>query len=177
MAAELDTIDIVANIFSQATKKTLDKSTKKIIKYSKTIQAIPKVSLKPEIGCFVLFNGDYNGLVVMNFSAGAAMELYTSYMTSMGLPASELAKDYTSNEVVDTMGEMTNQIMGRSMRMVESKFDLSSFFGQPKSLALASAITLTPDLDYQDNRRICFTIGANKFYMELALEKVKFIGM
>lgn len=177
MAAELETIDIVANIFSQATKKTLDKGTKKTIKYSKTIQAIPKVSLKPEIGCFVLFNGDYNGLVVMNFSAAAAMDLYTSYMTSMGLPESELAKDYTSNEVVDTMGEMTNQIMGRSMRMVESKYYLSSFFGQPKSLALTSAITLTPDLDYQDNRRISFTIGTNKFYMELALERVKFIEM
>ena len=177
MAAELDTIDIVANIFSQATKKTLDKSTKKIIKYSKTILAIPKVSLKPKIGCFVLFNGDYNGLVIMNFTSAAAMDLYTSYMISMGLPESELAKDYTSNEVVDTMGEMTNQIMGRSMRMVESKYDLSSCFGQPKSLALTSAITLTPDLDYQDNRRISFSIGTNKFYMELALEKVKFIGM
>lgn len=177
MAAELETIDIVANIFSQATKKTLDKGTKKTIKYSKTIQAIPKVSLKPEIGCFVVFSGDYNGLVVMNFSAAAAMDLYISYMTSMGLPENELAKDYTSNEVVDTMGEMTNQIMGRSMRMVESKYDLSSFFGQPKSLALTSAITLTPDLDYQDNRRISFTIGTNKFYMELALEKVKFINI
>jgi len=177
MTEELETIDLVANIFSQATKKTLDKGTKKTIKYSKTIQAIPKVSLKPEIGCFVLFNGDYNGLVVMNFSAAAAMDLYTSYMTSMGLPESELAKDYTSNEVVDTMGEMTNQIMGRSMSMVESKFDLSSFFGQPKSLSLTSAITLTPDLNYQDNRRISFAIGTHKFYMELALEKVKFISI
>jgi len=177
MTEELETIDLVANIFSQATKKTLDKGTKKTIKYSKTILAIPKVSLKPEIGCFVLFNGDYNGLVVMNFSAAAAMDLYTSYMTSMGLPESELAKDYTSNEVVDTMGEMTNQIMGRSMSMVESKFDLSSFFGQPKSLSLTSAITLTPDLNYQDNRRISFAIGTHKFYMELALEKVKFISI
>ena len=147
------------------------------IKYSKTIQAVPKVRLKPEIGCFVLFNGDYNGLVVMNFSAEAAMDLYTSYMTSMGLPESELAKDFTSNEVVDTMGEMTNQIMGRSMRMVESKYDLSSFFGQPKALALNSALTLVPDLDFQDSRRISFSIGTNKFYMELALERVSFIEM
>jgi CheY-specific phosphatase CheX len=177
MTEELETIDIVAKIFSQAVKKTLDKSTKKTIKYSKTIQSIPKVSLKPDIGCFVLFNGDYNGLVVMNFSSDAAMDLYTSYMTSMGLPESELAKSSTSNEVVDTIGEMTNQIMGRSVRMVENKYDLSSFFGQPKSLALSSAITLTPDLDYQDNRRISFSIGTNKFYMEVALEKTKFINV
>lgn len=177
MAGEIATIDIVANIFSQATKKTLEKGTNKTIKYSKTLLSIPKVSLKPEIGCFVLFNGDYNGLVVMNFSSGAAMDLYTSYMTAMGLPENELAKDSTSNEVVDTIGEMTNQIMGRCVRMVESKYDLSSFFGQPKSLALTSAITLTPDLDYQDNRRIAFSIGSNRFYMELALEKVQFVAM
>ena len=77
------------------------------------------MSLRPEIGCFVQFNGDYSGLVVVNFSAGAAMDLYRSYMLVMGMPESELAKDATSAEVVDTMGEMTNQFMGKAMQMVE----------------------------------------------------------
>ena len=74
MAAEPETIDLMANIFSQAIKKTLEKSTKKTIRYSTTFQSVPRVSLQPEIGCFVLFSGDYSGLVVMNFSAAAAME-------------------------------------------------------------------------------------------------------
>ncbi len=171
------TIDEVAVIFCGAVKKTLEKSTQKTIKFSSTFQSIAMVKLKPEVGCFVPFSGDYNGLVVMNFSAGAAMDLYTSYMTSMGLPENELSRECTSNDVVDTMGEMTNQIMGKAMQMVESRYDLTSFFGQPKALALNSSITLTPDLDYRDNRRIVFSIGTNRFYMEMALEQTEFIVM
>lgn len=176
MADEPETIDVIANIFSQAIKKTLEKSTRKIIKYSPTFQAIPRVSLKPEIGCFVLFSGDYAGLAVLNFSADAAMDLYRSYMVNMGLPEGELAREYTSNEVIDTMGEMTNQILGRAMSMVESRFELTANCGQPKALALNNAITLTPEMDYQTNRRVSFSVGTNRFHMELAMEQTRFVA-
>ena len=175
MSDEPETIDIVANIFSQAIKKTLEKSTKKTIKYSSTFQAIPRVSLKPAIGCFVMFSGDYSGLVVMNFTAEAAMDLYRSYMTNMGLPESDLVRECTSNDVIDTMGEMTNQVMGRALSMVENKFELTSNCGQPKALALSNAITLTPEMDYQTNRRVSFSLGTNRFHMELALEQTRFV--
>ncbi len=177
MAQEKKTIDKVAEIFCQAVKKTIDKSTKKSIKFSKTIQVIPEVCLKPDIGCFVQFTGDYGGLAILNFSAEAAMELYRSYMIAMGLPEESLAKEFTSAEVVDTIGEMTNQIMGKSMQMVESKFDLTSYIGQPKALALNNAITLTPDLDYQDSRRLVFNMDTHRFVMEMALEQTEFVSM
>ncbi|MFP3983230.1 MAG: DUF3334 family protein [Desulfurivibrionaceae bacterium] len=170
------TIDIMAGIFSQATKKILEKSTGMKITYSSTLQKIPKVRLCPDIGCFVQFSGDYAGLVVMNYNSSAAMTIYKNYMTTMGLPESELARESTSNEVVDTIGEITNQIMGRAMYLVESKYQLSSYFGQPKALALNSAITLSPDMDYQDNRRISFAVDTYKFYMEIALEQTEFIS-
>jgi len=177
MSEQTATIDIIASLFCQATKKTLDKSTRKNLKYSHTLQSIPKVSLRPELGCFVQFSGDYNGLVVINFSADAAMELYRSYMLNMGMPENELARDCTSAEVVDTMGEMTNQIMGRSLRMVESKFDLVAAMGQPKAIALNSAITLTPDSEFQENRRMSFSLETHRFAMELAMERTEFIIM
>ncbi|MCP4116387.1 MAG: DUF3334 family protein [Desulfobacteraceae bacterium] len=169
------TIDVVANAFGQAIKRTLEKGTNRKISYSKTFQAIPRVRLQPEVGCFVPFSGDYNGLVVMNFSSAAAMDLYSSYMGAMGLPESELAKEHTSNEVIDTMGEMTNQVMGRAMGMIKSKFDLTSFCGQPKALALNSSITLTPDMENQENRRVSFSVGFSSFQMEIAMEQTEFV--
>ena len=105
------------------------------------------------------------------------MDIYRNYMTIMGLPEDALARDATSNEVVDTMGEMTNQITGQAMSMVENKFDLSSNFGQPKALALTSAITLTPDTGFNHNRRITFSIEGQRFHMELAMEQTEFISM
>ncbi|MEA1933098.1 MAG: chemotaxis protein CheX [Thermodesulfobacteriota bacterium] len=177
METRVPTIDFISGIFCQATKKTLEKSTKKLIKYSDTIQSIPKISLKPELGCFVQFSGDYNGLIVMNLSAKAAMDIYRNYMITMGLPEDDLAKNFTSSEVVDTMGEITNQVMGRAMRMIESKYDLCASFGQPKSLALNNAITLTPEQRYSDNRRMVFAIGTDRFTIELSMEKTEFISL
>ena len=171
------TIDLVARLFCQATKKTVDKSTGKNLKFAATLQDIPKVSLKPDIGCFVQFSGDYNGLVIMNFTADAAMELYRSYMLTMGMPEGDLATECTSAEVVDTIGEMTNQIMGRALRMVESNYELTSYMGQPKAIALNSAIVLTPESEYQVSRRISFSLESHRFYMELSLERTEFIPM
>ena len=177
METPVPTIDVISSFFCQATKKTLEKGTKKTVKYSDTIQAIPKISLKPALGCFVQFNGDYNGLIVMNFTANAAMEIYRNYMITMGLPEADLAKNFTSSEVVDTMGEMVNQVMGRAVRMIESKYDLSVSFGQPKALALNNSITLTPELKYSDNRRMVFAIGTERFTIELSMEKTEFISL
>jgi CheY-specific phosphatase CheX len=171
------TIDVFAVHFCDAVKQVLQKGTKQKIKYSQTVQIIPKVSLRPSVGCFVQFTGDYNGLSVMNFSSAATMVIYKNYMIAMGMPENELAKDFTSKEVEDTMGEITNQIMGKAVRLIETKFNLSSFFGQPKALSLNSPITLSPDSFYPDNRRLTFSIATERFYMEVAMEQSKIANL
>ncbi len=171
------TIDRLSLLLCKSVKHVLESSTKKAIQYSTTIQQIPKITMKPEVGCFVQFTGDYSGLVVLNLSAEAAVEIYRSYMLTMGMPEDELAKDFTSSDVADTIGEITNQIMGLFMRTVEDKYNLSSFCGQPKALALNNAITLTIDADYINNRRVVFKLGGDKFHMELAMEQTEFIPM
>lgn len=179
-------IDQVAMAFCLATKNTLEKGIGKEVTYVKTIQSIPRVSIRPDIGCFVQFSGDYNGLVALTFSDKAALYLYRNYMLTMGLAADDLVDDATSAEVVDTIGEITNQIMGRAMRMVEAKYDLNSYFGQPKALALNNGISLVPEASSSntmtseesstfDNRRIVFRLEDARFYLEIAMERIEFI--
>lgn len=180
-------IDQVAQAFCLATKNTLEKGTGKTVNFVKTIQSIPRVSIRPDIGCFVQFSGDYNGLVALTFSAAAALHIYRNYMITMGLPPEELVNDSTSAEVADTLGEITNQIMGRAMRMVEAKFDLNSYFGQPKALSLNNGISLVPEASNTntmtsdedsvfDNRRIVFKLeDGSRFYLEIAMERIEFI--
>lgn len=179
MEERVSTIDIISGIFSEAVKSVIEMSTHKNITYSSTLQKIPKVCLRPEIGCFVQFNGDYNGLVIMNFSAESAMTIYTSSMVALGIPEDECAKNFTSSEVADSIGELVNQIMGQSMRRVQEKYDLASSCGQPKALALNSAIILSIDsgYEYRDNRRIVFSLDkSSRFYMELTMEQTEFIA-
>jgi CheY-specific phosphatase CheX len=175
MSDKQKTIDTIAGILCKSVKKVLEANTLKKIDYSRTIQSIPKISIKPDIGCFIQVSGDYNGLLVFNFSGDAAVKIYRSYMLSMGMPEDELAMDFTSNEVIDSVGEIINQIMGELMRTIEDKYDLGAYSGQPKVLALNSSITLTIDADYRDNRRVSFNIENNRFQIEMAMEQTEFI--
>jgi hypothetical protein len=98
-------------------------------------------------------------------------------MVNMGLPEEELANDYTSVEVPDSLGEMVNQIMGKLTKLIEDRYELSTLCGQPKALALNSEIILTIDADYKENRRITFAVDKHKFYFELAMESTQFMRL
>ena len=177
MKSQYKTIDHLSGLLCKAVERVLNACTQKQINYSPTIQSIPKITMKPDVGCFVTLSGDYHGLLVMNFSGDAAMAIYKNYMLSMGLPENELSSHFTSNEVTDSIGEIVNQIMGEFMRLIAEEFFLVAFCGQPKVLALNSAITLTIDSDYRDNRRISFSIDHDRFQVELALEQTEFITL
>jgi CheY-specific phosphatase CheX len=175
MSEPILSIDEISKIFLATTQKTLETSTQQEITYSSTIQRIPKVSMKPDVTCFVQFDGDYIGLVIMNFSAEAAYEIYEKYMLAMGIPKEELSTSIKAAEVTDSIGEITNQIMGQVVKDVGETYDLNALFGQPKALTLNSAITLVIDADYAENRRLSFKIGNYSFRIEIAMEHTEFI--
>lgn len=171
---EAPTIDLIAAVLSEAVSHVLEISTGKTISCAETLQTIPKLIMRPDISCFVQLSGDFNGLIVFNFSDQTAVKLYRSYMISMGIPEVNLVKDFTSNEVTDSIGEIFNQVVGDFTRLIETEFGLSILRGQPKVLALTSAITLTIDADYHENRRIAFSIDNDRFQAEVALEQTQF---
>jgi len=175
MSEPMVSIDEISKIFLETAQHTLETSTNREVAYSSTIQKTPKISMKPDLTSFVQFNGDYNGLVVINFSADAAFEIYKSYMNAMGMPKDELAKTVASPEVSDAIGEITNQIMGQVIKDVEEKYNLNAVFGQPKALTLNSSITLVINSDYREHRRLSFKIGNYSFRIELAMEHTEFI--
>ncbi len=175
MSEIIISIDEISKIFLKNAQKTLATLTRQEITFSRTIQKTPKVSMKPDLTSFVQFNGDYNGLVVINFSADAALEIYNSYMKAMGMPKEELVSTISSPEVTDTIGEITNQMMGQLTKEIEEAYQLNADFGQPKALTLNSSITLVIDSDYGENRRLSFKIGNYTFRIEIAMEHTEFI--
>ncbi len=76
----------------QSVSGVLTSATSSQIHYSAMVQKINKTSLKPDFGCFVLFDGGFTGLVVINFTAKAALEIYTNYMRNMGMPEEETGR-------------------------------------------------------------------------------------
>lgn len=177
MSDAITSIDEISKVLLNTAQQTLETLTKQDVQYANTIQRTPKVSMKPDLTCFVQFNGDYNGLLVINFTDDAAFEIYKSYMKVMGMPKEELAHTISAPEVADTIGEITNQIMGRLTKDIEEKYQLNAEFGQPKALTLNSSITLVIDSDYGENRRLSFAIGNYSFRIEIAMEHTEFISI
>ncbi|WP_256080231.1 DUF3334 family protein [Massilia sp. YIM B04103] len=173
------TEDLLASLCTSVTR-VLNVATQSKINYSAMVQRITKIGLKPDIGCFVLFDGGFTGLVVLNFAADTAMEIYERYMLHMGMPKSELAGSYTSDEVANIMGELMNQIVGDFTGKVRRELQTNITQNQPKMLVLTKQVMLNVDtpLDRPEMRRVSFfTEKNNIFYLELAIDRTEFIKL
>jgi CheY-specific phosphatase CheX len=173
------TDDLLTSLCDSVTK-VLTVATQSQIHYSGMVQRIAKTCLKPDIGCFVLFDGGFSGLVVINFSAQTAMELYESYMLSMNMPKEDLATSHTSDEVSNVMGELMNQIVGDFTSKVQRELQTHITQNQPKMLVLNKQVMLSVDtnLDRPEARRVTFYTGReNIFYLELAVDRLEFIKL
>lgn len=164
----------------QSVSGVLTSATSSQVSYSAMVQKINKTSLKPDFGCFVLFDGGFSGLVVINFTAKAALEIYTNYMRNMGMPEEELAISHTSDEVADVLGELMNQLVGDFTNKIRKELQTNITQNQPKMLALNKQVILQVDtnLDRPQARRVTFsTANNNIFYLELAMDKTEFIQL
>ena len=173
------TEDLLMSLCNSVTK-VLTAATHSQIHYSGMVQRITKTCLKPDIGCFVLFDGGFSGLVVINFSAQTAMELYESYMLSMNMPKESLASSHTSDDVSNVMGELMNQIVGDFTCRVRRELQTHITQNQPKMLVLTKQVMLSVDthLDQPEARRVTFYTGKdNIFYLELAIDGTEFIKL
>ena len=177
--APISTEDILLKL-CHSVSSVLTEATRHEVNYSPMVQRISKTCLRPDIGCFVLFDGAFSGLVVINFTASAALEVYQNYLMNMGLPKEELATLHTSDEVGNVMGELMNQILGDFTNKVSQELQTSISQSQPKMLTLNKQVLISVDtnLDRPQARRVSFfTEKNNIFYMELAMDKTEFIQL
>lgn len=173
------TEDILVSLCNSVTD-VLNVATQSQIRYSGMVQRITKTCLKPDIGCFVLFDGGFTGLVVINFSAAAAMELYETYLLSMGMAREDLASSHTADEVSNVMGELMNQIVGNFTGKIGRQLQTHITQNQPKMLVLNKQVMLSVDtnLDKPEARRVTFYTSRNNiFYLELAIDGTEFIKL
>lgn len=172
------TTDEILLTLCQSVERVLSAAGNPGVKHSPMVQKIQKTCLRPDLGCFVLFDGGFSGLVIINFTASAAMEIYRRYLLSMGMPESELASFHTSDEVGNVMGELMNQIVGDFTGQVRLELQTSINQSQPKMMAINKQVQIlvNTQLDQPQARRVTFnTPDHHIFYMELAIDKTEFI--
>lgn len=167
----------IFKILCGSVQATLAAATGSAITFSPMVQKIEKTCLKPDIGCFVLFGGDFSGLVIMNFTEDAAMEIYRRYMVGMGMPEEELAGSHTSEEVSNSLGELMNQCIGRFRVDLEKETTIFVSQNQPKMMVVNEAVEIAIEagIDRPQLRRISFkTSDSNRFHLEISLGEITF---
>ncbi|MCK8097626.1 DUF3334 family protein [Pseudoalteromonas sp. 1CM17D] len=175
----ISTDDILATLCHSVTG-VLSSASGNEISYSAMVQKITRTCMRPDIGCFVLFDGGFTGLVVTNFTAQAAMEIYGDYMRNMGMPEEEIAHSHLSDDVSNIMGELMNQIVGDFTSKVREQLHTSITQNQPKMMAINKQVQISVDttMDRPQARRVTFTTrNQNIFYLELAMDKTEFIKL
>ncbi|OPY84238.1 MAG: hypothetical protein A4E72_02338 [Syntrophus sp. PtaU1.Bin208] len=144
------------------------------------VKELENTCLKPDIGCFVLFQGDFSGLIIINFTKDAAMEIYRNYMVGMGMPEDDLAQNHTSDEVASSLGELLNQCVGKFRFDLEGKTGIFVNQNQPKMLVVNESVQIAIEMgiERQQLRQISFkTVNGNRFYLEVALPDIKFYSL
>lgn len=174
------TAEDIFRILAHSVQDVLSAAIHDTITFSPVVQSIEKTCLKPDIGCFVLFGGDFSGLVVLNFTDDSAMEIYRKYMAGMGMPESELSGSYTADEVANSLGELMNQCIGRFRVDLEKRTNIFVSQNQPKMLVISEAVSIAIEtsIEKPQLRKISFkTANGNRFYMEVALGKINFYSL
>ncbi len=96
-----------------------------------------------DIGSFVSFKRDYNGILIMNFSGDAAVEIVSAYLKTMGMPEEDIPKNHTSDDVRNNIGEVVNQIIGKCRHLIQERYDLSAKSNIPAVVPITTPIGLT----------------------------------
>ena len=177
---EMFSTDKILLMLCDSVSTTLNTASDSGINYSPMVQKINKTSLSPDLGCFVLFDGGFSGLVIANFTADAAVEIYQNYMIKMGMPEDELSVRHTSDDVGDVMGELMNQMLGDFIKKVSRQLQTSILQNQPKMLTINKQVVVSigASLDRPQMRKVSFfTRNNNIFYLEFAMDKTEFIKL
>ncbi|MCR5085214.1 MAG: DUF3334 family protein [Succinivibrionaceae bacterium] len=164
-------------VLCDSVSRVMTSATKTEVKFAPIVQKISQTVLRPEIGTFVLFTGSFSGMVVMNFPKEAAMEIYRNYMLAVGLPREEVASNYTSDSVSNSLGELMNQILGDFTSKISHKLHTTITQSQPKMLTLPQEvqININVNLDHPKYYKMTFfTKDGNEFYMEYAMDDTEF---
>jgi len=181
MNAEESSIFAVSSLFAKAVREVLKNFCQLNVVVGKNAQFLSTIQISEDIGAFVSFNGNYSGLMVMNFEGEAALEIVSSSMKAMGMPEDEIPSHYMADDVRSSIGEFVNNIIGNARAKIQEEYDLSATATIPAVLPIATPIGLffkSSITKGHDCVRLVFrTPGNHRFHLELTMESSQFVEL
>lgn len=172
---------MIAAIFKNAVCDVIERSCKLSIEASKTAQMVPAIEISKDLGSFVSFSGDYGGLMVLNFDGDAALELVIASLKKMGMPKEDIPTFHLADDVISSIGELTNHIIGKARLDMQTKFELTARTNIPAVVPVTTPIGLMfkgASIEGNQCVRVAFHTPENhRFHMELTIEPTLFANL
>jgi hypothetical protein len=158
------TEDLLMSLCNSVTR-VLSVATQSQVHYSGMVQRISKPASSPTLAALCCSMAASRAWSSSTFGL-AAMELYQSYLLSMGMSKEDLVSSYTSDEVSNVMGELMNQVVGDFTGKIRRELQTHITQNQPKMLVLNKQVMLSVDanLDNPEARRVTFYTGNNNIF-------------
>ena len=170
----------IAGVFGSAIKNVIERSCHLKISIAKTAQFIPTIQLSEDIGTFVSFSGNYNGLMVLNFTGEAALELVTASLKVMGMPEEDIPTHYMADDVRGSLGELVNHIIGKARTDIQQEYELIAHATIPAVVPITTPIGLyfkaSTAATHPCVRLSLRTPGNHRLHMELTIEPTLFVA-
>ncbi len=138
-------INQLALSFIQATKDALSKTSGIEINASDTILKIPQIKLAcGQAGSFICFQGDFCGVIALNFTEESALEIVAGHYKTSGFPEKEVPLSHTSDKVLKIIDEVVKAIAEFSQAFLKDHYNLIAETNLPATLIAPAAIVLLP---------------------------------
>ncbi len=171
----------VSSLFGKAVQDVIKSFCHLEVVVGKNAQFLSTIQISEDIGAFVSFNGNYSGLMVMNFEGDAALEIVNSSMKAMGMPEDEIPTHFMADDVRSSIGELVNHIIGNARAKIQEEYDLSAHATIPAVLPIATPIGLFFKTSVSEGHscvRLVFrTPGGHRFHLELTMESSRFVEL
>jgi len=146
---------------------------------SPTFYVINSAQTRHRVSSLLDFTGGINGFAIINYPAESALEAVGAFLQGMGMGSDDCPKNI-SEEAVNTVGEICNQVLGGFRRNLEARYNLLATSGTPISMLVNTQLSMSPvdaDTNFHFIRTQITTPKKQPIYVEFCIEEGVFIKL
>lgn len=169
----------ITNIFCRAYIEVLTKLNRQHqFVISPTFQVIQSIETRHRVSSIIDFTGGINGILIINYSSEAAMDVVGNFLQGMGMAPEDCPKGL-GEEMLNILGEITNQVVGNFRKNLFKEFGLHTTSGTPVTMIPNLMLSVMPAASQHSDatsiRAQITTPAGHPFFIELCVQKGLFV--
>ncbi len=144
-----------------------------------TFTIVKAAETRHKVTSLLDFTGAINGFVILNYPSEAALDVVSSFLQGMGMSKEDCPK-FVGEDAANTLGEITNQVLGGFRRNLEKTYGMKSMSGTPITMIMNTMFNLAPvdrGMKYVYVRAQINTPNANAVYIEFCMQEGIFVRL